>query len=913
LNHFTRSSAIGGAYQDTPVGLVSRFEAQAKQTPDAIALEQGSHRVTYRDLNENANRLAHRLIQAGAAPEIRVGLYMESGASLIVAMLAVWKAGAAFVPFDVSLPPRRLAMLCAEADLLLILTSHASQRGLAHFNLPLLAVDGAFPDFRATNPHIPATSNNLAYLIFTSGTTGIPKAVAIEHESLANLLHWANEEILPTATDRSAQIAAVGFDAIFLELWPYLLNGGTICFPSRTDRQSPEHLQRWLLYQRISVIVATTPLCEALLALYWPPDSALRTMIVGGDRLRKCPDPSHPFQLMNVYGPTENTVVSTATIVSATPGANLPLIGPPIPGQDAIILDENLLPVPAGTIGELYLIGKGLARYYHGDPRQTAARFVPCPYSLVSGARMFRSGDFARTMPNGDIDFVGRQDRQIKILGHRVDLAEIEACLLHHGDITDVAVVTDELPDMQRYITAYVVTEKRAAQNLAAETGDANSNLPHQRRPGSQALIESIRTFAAARLPAYMCPSAYQIVASLPVTDNGKLDRKALQNIVQRDTNLENLSPDGQLLARIFCDLLGISTLGPDSDFFAYGGHSLLAARLVRDISRDFGISIAITEIYQHPRLDQLASLITARRARRREHRDVLSDCVVPIQTSGTGAAFFCVAPAGGSPMCYRKLANYLDEDQRILGLQSQGLGDNKEPLTGVEDIAATYVAAIRQVQPSGPYHIGGWSFGAIVAWEMAVQLAEQGQQVGQLALLDGWVGPPRYARRGARLWDAGAIVAMSFRFLRQIKLPRTYDGLHELAQWVGIGLPDSLVYLRQATWRVRSRIALRMIEEAYRSLRVFKANATAALRYRPRPYRGGCVLYRTSMNGSTGNAERVASDLRELTGGALQIVTLDGTHMSLMMEDAHIATLAAALATQLRNAQATAGTAALV
>jgi thioesterase domain-containing protein len=615
--------------------------------------------------------------------------------------------------------------------------------------------------------------------------------------------------------------------------------------------------------------------------------------------------------------------VSTTAIVPTTPDPNLPLIGRPIPGQDAIILDEHMMPVPAGTIGELYLIGNGLARFYHGDPRQTAARFVACPFSPAPGARMFRSGDFARIMPNGDIAFVGRQDRQIKILGHRVDLAEIEACLLHHGDVSDVAVVTDALPDMQLFITAYLVAENHAELDLAAtqrqrkpaltsspycepahglfELHGAKSQPPHQFLASPQSLIESVRTFAAARLPAYMRPSAYHVVATLPVTENGKLDRRALRNIIKSDTNSQSLSPDGQLLARVYRDLLGVATLGPESDFFACGGHSLLTARLVRDIRRDFGVDIAITEIYQHPRLDQLARLITARRAQGGEQLDALPNCVVPIQTSGAEPTFFCAAPAAGSPLCYRKLANCLDADQRILGLQSQGLGDNLEPLTSVEAIAATYIAAIRQVQPEGPYHIGGWSFGAIVAWEMAIQLVGQGQQVGQLALLDGWVGPARYTGRGSRLLEAGAVAAMGLRFLRQIKVPRTYDGLHELAQWVGIGLPDSLAYLRQTTWRVRLRIALRMTKEAYRSLRVFKANATAALRYRPRPYSGPCVLYQTNTDARAGDADRVASNLRELTGGALQVVTVDGTHMSLMMEDAHTASLAAALTTQLK------------
>jgi amino acid adenylation domain-containing protein len=879
LNHVACTNVVAEACGNAPDRVICLFEAQAERTPAAIALEHGARRVTYRELNENANLLAYRLIRAGAKAEICVGLYMEGGPGLIAAMLAVWKAGAAFVTFDVNLPPHRLAMLCEKVNLLLLLTSKDLRPRLAQLDRPSLAVEDVQTDNGAANPNIPVFAQNLAYLIFTSGTTGVPKAVAIEHASLTNLMRWTKQAICPTALDRGAQIVAPGFDAIFLEIWPYLLAGGTICFPDRLHRQSPEHLQRWLLAHRISVIMAPTPLGEALLVLDWPANCPLRLMIVGGDRLRKYPDPSLPFQLLNAYGPTENTVVSTSMIVPTTPGSILPSIGRPITGQAAVILDEHAMPVPIGSIGELYLIGQGLARGFHGDPALTAASFVPCPFSRAPGARMFRTGDFARYTQDGDIQFVGRKDRQVKILGHRVDLGEIEACLLDHPAIDDVAVVTEELPDKQHYIVAYVA--------------------------GPRKLTESIPAFAASRLPWYMCPSAYYIVPRVPTTENGKPDTRSLQKMVERAPDPAELSPDAQHLAGIFRDLLGVSSIGPGSDFFACGGHSLLTARLVRAISREFGVNITIGEVYRHSRLAELAGVIAARRATCRAQPEVLPDCIVPLQTSGSSPAFFCVAPAGGSPLCYRKLANCLHEDQRFFGLQSQGLGDSRKPQTSIEDIAATYVAAIRQVQPRGPYHIGGWSFGAIVAWEIAIQLADLGQQVEQLALLDGWVGPPRYTSRGAALLESGAIAAMCLRFLRQMKLPRCYDDVRELAQWVGIGLPSSLAHLRQATWKMRAGMLRGIATEAGRSFRVFKANAKAALRYHPRPYLGGCVLYRTGLHGEIQRSDPVVKEMQLLTGGALEVVTLHGTHMSLMMEEAHIARLAAALGAQLRTAPA--------
>jgi amino acid adenylation domain-containing protein len=865
------------------IEVLAQFAAQVERTPDAVAVEDGDQRLSYHRLDQLSNGLARRLLAAGVGVESHVGLFMEGCADLVVAILAVWKAGAAFVPLEVCQPAARLRVLCGQAELALILTRPAHRCRLDGLGLPVmvLASDAAVASRAPLLAGVgPAT---LAYLIFTSGSTGTPRAVAVEHGSLAHLMRWAVREVAPGPGDRSGQVVSIGFDPLVLEILPYLLTGGTVCIAARADRQSPELLQQWLLAHRISVFFAPTSLGEALLALEWPARCCVRLLILGGETLRVFPAAAIPFRVMNVYGPTENTVITTWSMVPAGRAGGLPSIGQPLEGHGVWFLDEAGQPVPRGDIGELYLTGPGLARGYHGDAALTAERFLPCPGALQAGPRMYRTGDFGRWRADGEIEFLGRRDRQVKVHGHRVELAEIEACLLEHPRIGDVAVVAHPGADGLAQLSGYVV-----ARALPGATD-------------AKRLVEEVRGFLATRLPDYMRPSSLFVLPALPKTVNGKVDLKALAAISPLPQAARLGSDTAQKLAGIYRRLLGVADVGPESDFFDLGGYSLLTTRLVCDIHDAFGVSVAISEVYEHKRIDALAALIEARLG---IVHGALPTCVVPIQLPHHPAnprpALFYAPPGGGSPLCYRMLAPDLGGDQIVFGLQVPGLLRGEKPLRTVEEIAALFVAGVRAVQPEGPYHIGGWSFGATVAWEMAAQLAAQGQAVDLLALIDGGALPS--ARRRVLPLELAHAAVLTTRFMAQVDWPRSYAGWREFAQFVGIGLPESWAWMRRLGWRARARVTLGIVRDSMRAVSVFVANALAELRYRPRAYTRGCLLLRAG-GWREGDADPLVDGVRRLAGGAAEIVPVEGTHMSLILNPAQRRAVGQVIAARLNGA----------
>jgi amino acid adenylation domain-containing protein len=878
------------------ITVLGQFAAQVERTPDGVAVEDGDVCLTYRRLDQLSNGLARRLMAAGVGVESHVGLFMEGSADLVVAVLGVWKAGAAFVPLEVAQPAARLGVLCGQAELALILTRPAHRAALhglgAALPVPVMVLGRDAPSVAQAPVQGAFGPGTLAYLIFTSGSTGTPRAVAVEHGSLAHLMAWAVREIAPGPGDRSGQVVSIGFDPLVLEILPYLLTGGTVCVAARADRQSPELLQAWLLARQVSVFFAPTSLGEALLGLHWPAPCCVRLLIVGGETLRQFPRADIPFQVMNVYGPTENTVVTTWGIVPEARGGgvpeargggvpeargSLPSIGRPIEGHGVWFLDEDGRPVARGEIGELYLTGPGLARGYHGDAALTAERFLPCPAALQAGARMYRTGDFGRWRADGEIEFLGRRDRQLKVHGHRVELAEIEACLLAHPRIGDAAVLARPGADGLAQLAAYVVARYGGAAD-------------------AKRLVDEARAHLAARLPDYMRPASVFVLPALPHTVNGKVDLQSLAAVTLLPHAARVGSDTERKLAAIYRLLLGVSDVGPASDFFELGGYSLLTTRLVLEIEDAFGVNVAISEVYEHPRIAALSALITARSG---GAQAALPACVVPIQCGGALPPVFLAAPGGGSPLCYRMLAPDLGAGQPVFGLQVPGLLAGEKPLRSVEEIAALFVAGMRTVQKEGPYRIGGWSFGATVAWEMAAQLAAQGQAVALLALIDG--GALATARRRLLPLELAHAAAMAARFMAQVEWPRTYAGWREFAQFVGIGLPESWAWMGRLGWRARLRVSLGIVRDSVRSLRVFVANTLAELRYRPRVYTLGCVLLRAG-GWRPGTADPLVDGVRRLANGAADVVAVEGTHMSLILDPAHRRAVAQVVAARLEG-----------
>ncbi|MET0395626.1 MAG: amino acid adenylation domain-containing protein, partial [Longimicrobiaceae bacterium] len=576
--------------------------AQAARAPRALAVVCGEEALTYAELDARADRLARRLVGLGAGPEVRVGICLERSAGMVVALLAVLKAGAAFVPLDPAYPADRLSYMLADSGARVLVTQ-ASLRGLLPADgvrTVLADADAAAPD---AAPRTAAAPENAAYVIYTSGSTGRPKGVVVTHGALLNLVHWHREAFAVTGADRATQLAGLGFDASVWELWPYLAVGAAVHLAADEEtRTSPAALRSFLLGRRITVAFAPTPLAEALLALEWPAEAPLRLLLTGGDALRARPRAALPFALVNNYGPTENAVVTTSGVVGAGQGSGrAPGIGRPIHNVRAYVLDRRLEPVPAGVPGELCVGGAQVARGYLGRAELTAGSFVPDPFSGRAGARMYRTGDRARWLADGTLEFLGRLDRQAKVRGFRVEPGEVEAVLRQAPGVGDAVVEAREDARGERRLVGYVV----APETMRAE----------------------IVAFARTWLPEYMVPAALVMLERLPLTPSGKVDRRALpEPDAAGDADAAPATPAEEVVAGIWVEVLGVGSVGARQSFFALGGHSLLAAQVVSRVRRVFGVELPLRAVFEAPTVRELAARVEHAR------RDGADDPAPPIR-----------------------------------------------------------------------------------------------------------------------------------------------------------------------------------------------------------------------------------------------------------------------------------------
>ena len=428
----------------------------------------------------------------------------------------------------------------------------------------------------------PSAPDDMAYVIYTSGSTGVPKGVEISQGNLANFVAWHNQALAITPADRSAHIAALGFDAAVWDVWPYLAAGASVCLADELVRTSPRDLQRWMVEQGVTVAFVTTVLAEPMLAIPWPAQTALRLLLTGGDTLRHRPPFGLPFKVVNNYGPTETTIIVTSGEVTPDDAVDPPAIGWPIAGSRITIVDDQGRVLPPDTVGEIVIGGPGVGRGYHRDPAMTAAKFIADPSSSQPGARAYRSGDLGCVLPDGRIAFKGRVDQQVKIRGNRVELEEVERALSQCSLVLACAVVPRERQGRDRDLVAYIVPKP----------GEA---------PPTRPLLHG---FMSTALPAYMIPAAYVVLDRMPITANGKLDRKSLPQADERTTlglaeNRPPTTPTEQLLAEIVAGLLGLASVGIDENFFALGGHSLLGTQVILQARDAFGVDLNLRHLFQ--------------------------------------------------------------------------------------------------------------------------------------------------------------------------------------------------------------------------------------------------------------------------------------------------------------------------
>jgi amino acid adenylation domain-containing protein len=823
-----------------------RIEAHAARTPSALAVISEQGPLTYGELDARARRLAARLRALGVGPDTFVGVAVERSLEMVVGVLGVLEVGGAYVPLDPRLPPERLALIVEDARPRVVLATRR-QAELFGSGTPLVYLDD--PELR-TGP-IPARApppppESTAYVIYTSGSTGRPKGTLIPHGSLAAYVEAMCTAYGFTAEDRVLQTASLGFDTSVEEIFCTLASGARLYLRTEEMTGSVAELFRRTEEWGLTVLDLPTSLWhEVVLALDVTGaklPASVRQVIIGGERAapervaRWLARVSPKTQLINAYGPTEATVSATLRDLTRQPpeeGVTEVPIGQPIPGAEAYVLDEHLEPVPPRVPGELYL-GGALARGYLSQPALTAERFIPNPFATTPGARLYRTGDLVRLLPDGHLEYLGRVDRQLKVQGYRVEPEEVEATLQRHPAVRACAVVVREDAAGTRRLVGYWSPVE------ALET-----------EPDLKALL-------AGQLPAYMVPSVLVRLERMPLNASGKVDRSALPRVELQATEAvehTHVPPRDAVelrLARLWEEVLG-RPVGATDDFFALGGHSLLLLRLSARVQAVFGRELPLASFFRHPTLEQLAAVL-------RQDSSESASPLVPLRAQGRRRPLFCVHPVGGTVACYAELARRL-EDRPLYALQAIGLEGEHPPLTRVEDMARAYVAAMREVQPSGPYLLAGWSVGGVLAFEMARQLTEAGETVARVLLLDArapaWEDPgggeDPLARARAQAGETGDDSALLAAFLREAVGP-----LPEAADALLRSLPPAgrLTHLLE---QARSRHLLPPdvgVPQLRRVFHVFQATSDAVGAYRPGPWSGELTLLRATGSRPAGGGD---------------------------------------------------------
>ncbi len=577
--------------------LSSWFSSQAQKNPSQVAAVQGGAQLTYSELEARSNQLAHWLRASGVQSETLVAICTGHSLNFLIGALGTWKAGGAYLPLDPDVPPARTLSLLNDAGAPILLTESKCLRDEYEENRYVMLLDRESHALNAMPRTAPDGSaqrdDELAYVIYTSGSTGTPKGVEITHRNLLNLIQWHQDAFRVTSADRATQFASLSFDAAIWEIWPYLTAGASIHFVPEDIRTTPDRLRDWLVKNAITISFVPTMLAESLVTLDWPSKTPLRLLLTGADVLNRYPPPHLPFQLVNNYGPTECTVVTTSGAVqSLTNAAEPPSIGAPISNVQVYVLDEKLQPVAVGDPGELFIGGAGVARGYRNRPDWTAERFVANPLGTDRHDRMYRTGDMVRLLPDGQLQFIGRTDEQVKIAGYRIEPNEIAHALTRHTAIESSCVVPRQDMKGQRKLVAYVVS-KADAKLTSVE----------------------LRSFLQQQLPAYMIPAEFVRLDRLPVLPSGKIDRSALPqpnstNLLTDAVFVAPRNPIEEHMAEILSGLLGLDRVSVEDNFFMLGGHSLLGTQLIGRVRDAFGVELSLRTVFEASTIAQLSAEI---------------------------------------------------------------------------------------------------------------------------------------------------------------------------------------------------------------------------------------------------------------------------------------------------------------
>jgi amino acid adenylation domain-containing protein len=804
--------------------LATLIEEQVKRTPDAVAVVFEASSITYRDLNEWANQLAHELRKCGAGPDQLVGVCLERSVGMIAALLGIVKAGAAYVPLDPNLPAGRLSYMIEDSGMQILLTQKAAHPLLTDFVGTMIDIEnGGWRSNSRENPGVSVIPENLAYVIYTSGSTGKPKGVQIPRKALTNIL-WSMKDWLKPRTGQATLAATtISFDIAGLEVWLPLLVGGRVVVASRETAVNGEELAVMMKQQDICLAQATPVTWRLLLNSGWSGKFDL-VAICGGEAMpQELAAQLRPLvgRLWNFYGPTETTIWSTGFLVEKE--NKQVLIGRPIANTQCYILDDRRQPVPVGVVGELYIGGDGLARGYLNRPELTEEKFVPNPF--VPGKRMYRTGDLGRYRADGNIECLGRTDHQVKIRGYRVELGEIESTLANHPGVRQCTVVAreDHLGDTR--LVAYFVPSGMAVPDRG-----------------------ELRALLKKNLPDYMVPADYVELNSIPVTPNGKVDRSALR-APEPSASLDDagyLPPQDAyegLICEAWADVLGLKRVGIRDNFFDLGGHSLLAVQLMLRLQEIIpGEPLPLRAVLEAPTVEKFAVWLRNHKANERQF------LVRMRPGSSDRPPFFSVHGAGVYVLDMRALAMALPADLPFYCFEDKGL-DGSAPFESIEETARCYIDEIRQVQPHGPYYLGGSCYGGIVAFEMARMFEELGETVAALVLID-TLNPAFVSSlcKGQRL-----LCNIRFYMRRTVWHARRIFK-QPPGEWLGY-ISGPLKHFRDGMLDAEKALAI-LGEERVSSIpnnpigeilkRIMRANLSAGREFLPRPYNGRALIFRS-------------------------------------------------------------------
>lgn len=855
---------------------------RARRDPRALAVVAGNRRLDYTELVGRAVALGAVLRERGVRVGELVAVCVEPGWRQPVAVLAVHCAGAAYLPIDPGLPERRFRHLLEHGQARFALTSPAHEGvqpwpdGVERVRVPEDAGDlgGRIPQ-----PPTVQSPTDLAYVIYTSGSTGSPKGVMIDHRGAVNTIADINHRFAVGPADRVLALSALNFDLSVYDIFGTLAAGGAVVYPNPDRYREPAHWLACMVEHDISLWNSVPALLEMLVDHLEGRGQrlprTLRLALLSGDWIpvnlpvRVQALASDDTRVISLGGATEASIWSIAyPIERIDPSWVSVPYGQPMANQTFHVLDDSLAPRPTWVPGGLYIGGTGVALGYWRDAAKTETSFVEQP---ASGERLYRTGDLGRYLPSGDIEFLGREDFQVKVQGYRIELGEIESTL-------------DQHPEVQRSVVA-ARGEHQGAKRLVAYTVAAGDRPPS---------AEALRAFLERRLPAYMVPGAYVALDSVPLSANGKVDRRALPAPgVAGDTAARDaVAPRNELeasLVQLWQELLEQGGIGVEDNFFDLGGHSLVAVRLLARVRRDFSVELALSALVEGPTVAQMASVI----AQRQGGEEATTSCLVALtagRQSGHRRPFFCVHPSGGNVLCYVELARRLGPEQPFYGLQAPGLIGEAARSETVTTLAERYLEEVKVVQPSGPYRLGGWSMGGVVAYEMARRLRADGEDVSTLAIID-TVAPGGNADQGKAPDDA-SLAAWFARDLggllgQDTQAAPDADDLRPLDPAVRL---ERIVAWAHGAGALGPDVGEVEVERLWR---IFRTNFRAMLDHSPAPWDGPLMV----LQAREGLAAAAGGDLGwERLAPQADVHAIEGDHYSIMAWPA-VAVVAAALA----------------